>query len=137
MSTMPDETRDPEKERALLERLAKQQYCYVTTRGRVTGRLHKIEIWFALRGKTIYLLSGGGESSDWVKNMHKQPEVSVRIGRHRFSGKARFDVDEEEVHFARRALAAKYQGWYEGRRLSNWAATALPVAIDLSIEGGT
>jgi len=133
---MADETRDPDRERALFARLAKQQYCYVTTRGRVTGHPHKIEIWFALRGNTIYLLSGGGEASDWVKNMRREPQVTVRIGRHRFAGTARFEVDAEAEAFARRALAAKYQGWREGRRMSNWAATALPVAIDLEVEGG-
>lgn len=117
-------------------RLAKTQYCYVTTRGRVTGRPHKIEIWFALRGDTIYLLSGGGESSDWVKNMHREPQVSVLIGRQRFAGAARFEMDEEEQNFARRALAAKYQGWREGQRMSNWGRTGLPVAIDLSIKPG-
>jgi deazaflavin-dependent oxidoreductase (nitroreductase family) len=132
---MTNETLDPERERARLARLAKQQYCYVTTRGRVTGRPHKIEIWFALRERTIYLLSGGGEASDWVKNMHREPQVTVRIGRHRFPGAARFGLSEEEESFARHALAAKYQGWREGRRMSNWARTGLPVAIDLSMEG--
>ena len=32
---------------------------------------------------------------------------------------------------ARRLLAAKYQGWKEGKPMSGWATTALPVAIDL------
>ncbi len=34
-------------------------FCYLTTRGRVSGRPHEIEIWFALEGRTLYLLSGG------------------------------------------------------------------------------
>jgi hypothetical protein len=37
--------------------------------------------------------------------------------------------DDEQV--ARRALATKYEGWSEGRRLSGWARNSLPVAIDL------
>jgi len=28
-------------------------------------------------------------------------------------------------------LASKYQGWRKGRRMSEWARTALPVAIDI------
>ena len=32
---------------------------------------------------------------------------------------------------ARRLLDAKYHGWSEGRALTGWAQTALPVAIDL------
>jgi hypothetical protein len=31
---------------------------------------------------------------------------------------------------ARRLLAAKYQGWREGRSLSGWARTAVPIAIE-------
>jgi hypothetical protein len=42
--------------------------------------------------------------------------------------------DEHEDGLARRLLAGKYQGWREGRPFSEWAQTALPVALDLVIE---
>jgi hypothetical protein len=35
---------------------------------------------------------------------------------------------------ARHLLAGKYQGWKEGKKLSDWARTALPVALDLLEE---
>jgi len=41
---------------------------------------------------------------------------------------------EPDEMLARRLLAAKYQGWREGRLLSAWARTSLPVAIDLVAE---
>jgi deazaflavin-dependent oxidoreductase (nitroreductase family) len=116
---------------ARLSRLARTEYCYVTTTGRVTGRPHEIEIWFGVGGASLYLLSGGGEASDWVKNLRARPQVTVRIGKQTFTGAARFVSDEQEEAMARRLLAAKYQGWREGRALSGWARTALPVAIDL------
>ena len=114
--------------------LAKEDYCYVTTTGRVTGNPHEIEIWFGMIGETIYLLSGGGDKSDWVKNMRVQPKVKVRIAKRQFTGKARFDLSAEEESRARRLLAGKYQGWREGRKLSEWAREALPVAIQLKEE---
>ncbi|MEW6028021.1 MAG: nitroreductase family deazaflavin-dependent oxidoreductase [Chloroflexota bacterium] len=117
--------------KTLLARLAGEDYCYVTTTGRVSGRPHEIEIWFGMQGNTLYLLSGGGERSDWVKNMRADPTVTVRIAKHTFSGKARFVMGAEEETQARHILAAKYQGWREGRKLSEWARTALPVAIDV------
>ena len=46
-----------------------ESFCYVTTTGRRTGDPHRIEIWFAMTGDTIYLLSGGRGRSDWVCNM--------------------------------------------------------------------
>ena len=118
----------------LLSELAKEDYCYVTTTGRVTGKPHEIEIWFGTRGDTIYLLSGGGEKSDWVKNMRVQPKVEVRIAKRQFTGQARFELEAEEEKQVREMLAAKYQGWQKGRRLSEWARSALPVAIELRAQ---
>jgi hypothetical protein len=40
-----------------LRTLAGEDFCYLTTTGRVTGRPHTIEIWFALEGGTLYTLS--------------------------------------------------------------------------------
>ena len=106
-------------------------FCYVTTTGRRTGRPHTIEIWFGLRGGRLYVLSGGGDRSDWVKNLVVQPGVTVRLGGATLPGRARLVEDPDEDALARRLLAAKYQGWSEGRPMSGWARTALPVAIDL------
>src|SRR5439155_642959 len=57
-----------------------EDFCYVTTTGRRTGNPHQIEIWFGSDGDTIYLLSGGGDRSDWFKNLRADPAVLVRIG---------------------------------------------------------
>ncbi len=119
---------------AILLKLAGEDYCYVTTTGRVTGKPHEIEIWFGARGNIIYLLSGGGDKSDWVKNMRAQPQVKVRIAKRHFTGQARFTLEGEEESQVRRILAAKYQSWREGRRLSEWARAALPVAIKLESD---
>ena len=115
---------------SLLSSLAKEDYCYLTTIGRVTGRPHKIEIWFGLRNNTLYLLSGS-ETSDWVRNLLKNPTVTVGIAKHTFTGTARLVKEKEEDTTARYLLAEKYQEWEEGRTLSEWARTALPVAIDV------
>jgi deazaflavin-dependent oxidoreductase (nitroreductase family) len=127
-------TDSPEDLRALLARLAGEEYCYVTTTGRVSGRPHKIEIWFGLDGNSLYLLSGGMDRSDWVKNLLKNPSVTVRIASHTFQGRARIVTDEKEETMARYLLAEKYLEWEQGKRLSGWARTALPVGIDLTVE---
>jgi deazaflavin-dependent oxidoreductase (nitroreductase family) len=125
---------DPEEVKLFLAKLAGEEYCYVITTGRVSGRPHEIEIWFGLNGDTLFLLSGGGDQSDWVKNMLKTPSVTVRIAKHTFTGVARIVKDEREDKMARYMLAEKYQEWEAGKRLSEWARTALPVAIDLIEE---
>ena len=116
----------------LLSNLSAEEYCYLTTTGRVTGNPHEIEIWFAVHDTSLHLMAGGMYESDWVKNLLKNPSVSVRIANHTFAGTARIVTDETEERKARYALAEKYQEWEEGRTLSNWAKTALPVAIDIS-----
>jgi deazaflavin-dependent oxidoreductase (nitroreductase family) len=111
--------------------LAEEAFCYVTTTGRRSGGPHTVEIWFGARGDTLYLLSGGGDRSDWVRNLLADPSVSVRLGPEIREARGRIVTEPDEDALARRLLASKYQGWREGRPFSRWAATALPVALDL------
>lgn len=116
----------------LLSSLTDQDYCYLTTTGRVTGKPHLIEIWFGLKDKALYLLSGGLDKSDWVKNLLKNPSVSVRIAKHTFKATARLVKDKEEEMMARNLLADKYNERNANGSLGKWARTALVVGIDLS-----
>jgi deazaflavin-dependent oxidoreductase (nitroreductase family) len=113
------------------ERLAEEDFCYLTTVGRRTGKAHTIEIWFALRGSTLYLLSGGGDSADWVRNLRKTREVRVRVGTRTVAATAREVKGADEDALARQLLDEKYMSGKPGKRLSSWARNALPVAIDL------
>jgi deazaflavin-dependent oxidoreductase (nitroreductase family) len=110
-------------------------FCYLTTTGRVSGRPHTIEIWFALHGRTLYLLSGGRDRSDWVRNLQSDPAVTVRLGRldaDELPGRARVvEAGTDEDELARRLVAGKYQPGYGGD-LSGWRRSALPVAVDLT-----
>jgi len=114
------------------ETLSTQSFCYLTTIGRVTAHPHTIEIWFAIEGGTLYMLSGNGEDrgSDWVKNLVQTQDVSVRIDQTEFRGKGRIVTEADEDALARRLLLAKYEPTYSGD-LSDWGRTALPVAVDL------
>ena len=109
--------------------LADEDFCYLTTLGRVTGRPHTIEIWFAIDGRTLYMLSGGRAESDWVKNLQQTSEVEVSIAGRRFEGNARLVEEGEEDELARRLLVEKYES--TPGSLSNWRRTALPVAVEL------
>jgi deazaflavin-dependent oxidoreductase (nitroreductase family) len=111
-------------------RFADADYCYLTTTGRVSGKPHTIEIWFALNGHTLYLLSGGREKSDWVKNVLHLSEVQVKINDTQFVGKARLVTDGEEDTLARRIVLTKYTP-RDSDDLTGWSRTSLPVAIDL------
>lgn len=114
-------------------RFAGEQYCYLTTTGRVTGHPHRIEIWFAIDQNTLYMLSGGGDRSDWFKNLRREPAVTVQIGTGKFEGRARVVTDPTEDEHARALVHDKYAPGYRGD-LANWRRSSLPIAVDLERE---
>jgi deazaflavin-dependent oxidoreductase (nitroreductase family) len=117
-------TEDPE--------LASLPFCYLTTTSRTSGRPHRIEIWFALHDAFVYILSGGADRSDWVRNLMVSPDVVLEIGDQRRATLARIvEPESEEDALARRLLVEKYQPGY-GSDLGEWGRTSLPVAIDWS-----
>ncbi len=109
-------------------------FCYVTSTGRTTGRLHRIEIWIAASPDTdtIFMLSGGRERADWVRNLVASPRCTVEIGDERFVGHGRVIEGTNEDQPARTLVHDKYA---QGDDLASWRATALPIAIDLTPSG--
>jgi hypothetical protein len=77
------------------------------------------------------MLSGGRDRSDWVKNLLRNPEVTVRIGGEHFKGRARVVEDPREDELARLLLVEKYES--TPASLASWRRTALPVAVDLDV----
>lgn len=113
-----------------------EQFCYLTTTGRRSGRAHEIEIWFALPpagdGHTLYLMAGGREGADWVRNLLHDPAATIHIADHSWPATARpVAPGTAEDTLARELLCAKYQGWRSGQPLSEWGRTALPLAFRL------
>ena len=94
----------------------------------MSGDPHEIEIWFALADGVAYMLSGGGERSDWVRNLQVNPAVTLRIGEERRSAVARVVTDDDEDALARRLLVEKYRTRYSGE-LDEWGRTSLPIAV--------
>jgi deazaflavin-dependent oxidoreductase (nitroreductase family) len=112
-----------------------EAFCYLTTTGRRSGRPHRIEIWFGTGpgpGRTIYVLAGGRDRADWVRNLMAEPHVQVQVGDTGGEATARvLQEGTDEDALARRLLLAKYQR--PGKDdLVDWGRTALPVALDLA-----
>ncbi len=107
------------------------EYCYVTTTGRRSGRPHRIEIWYAAEGSTLYLLAGGRTSSDWVRNLLVESTVSVERDGQEHMARARvLDDGGDEEQRARALVHGKYAP-RSGGDLTGWRDRALPVALDL------
>ncbi|MDP9367579.1 MAG: nitroreductase family deazaflavin-dependent oxidoreductase [Chloroflexota bacterium] len=110
---------------------AEEHYCYLRTTGRVSGRPHDVEMWFAADGHCIYLLAGGRDRADWVRNIQHDPAVWVRIDDVIYAGHAWSVEGTATEGRARELLSAKYYGWQSGPLPNAWAREALPIAIDI------
>ena len=118
----------------MVARWASEPYAYLTTIGRCTGRPHRIEIWFAAQDGRVYLLSGGRERSDWVRNLQANAHVTVELGDEARVGLARvLEAGTADDHLARQLLLTKYADSEDD--LDEWGRTALPVVIEFSADG--
>jgi deazaflavin-dependent oxidoreductase (nitroreductase family) len=112
---------------AWLEQWAGEPNAYLTTTGRRSGRPHRIEIWFAVEDGVMYLLSGGRDRSDWVRNLQASGIVTVELGDETHSGSAYVvEASAVEDKRARELLVSKYR---QGDDLDEWGRTSLPVVI--------
>lgn len=93
-----------------------EQYLYLTTTGRRTGRPHQIEIWFVEHQGCCYLAAELRERADWVQNIQHNPAVTVRVGVRVFAATGRVvdQVAEPERAAAVRALMDAKYGWSDG-----------------------
>jgi deazaflavin-dependent oxidoreductase (nitroreductase family) len=93
----------------------REQYLYLTTRGRRSGLPREIEIWFTHRDGRFYLIAEY-PTSHWLQNLHAHAETQVRVAGEKFAAQARIvsPVTEPELHRAVADLSIKKYGWGEG-----------------------
>ena len=93
-----------------------QEYLYLTTRGRKTGRAHQIEIWFTRRGRSYYLVAEHGLRAHWVQNLLVEPRARWRVGTANLAGRARVVRAETAPALVRdiQARSKSKYGWGDG-----------------------
>jgi deazaflavin-dependent oxidoreductase (nitroreductase family) len=105
-------------------------FCYLTTIGRVSGRMHTIEIWFVAHEGCAYLMAGD-ESSDWVRNLRREARVRLRVGDVEVPAVARVVEDGADPRqpALRGRMADKYGERDADGSLTSWAQTAVLVEV--------
>jgi deazaflavin-dependent oxidoreductase (nitroreductase family) len=101
---------------ANLQSIADEQVLYLTTIGRTTGSLRDIEIWFVVFSERFYLFAETREAAGWVKNLTRNPTVSVRIGERQIDATARV-LDRQadrKLWDDVVAIADRKYGWGDG-----------------------
>jgi deazaflavin-dependent oxidoreductase (nitroreductase family) len=89
---------------------------YLTTIGRISGLPREIEIWFVASNGVFYVLAEHFHEAQWVKNIARDPRVQIRLGKRRFSARARA-LDREQDSAAwqlAQSLARQKYGWGDG-----------------------
>ena len=92
--------------------------------------MHRIEVWFVRSGMTAYIVNGAGRSN-WVKNVRVNPQVTLEIGKTKFSGHGRAPRDPTEDRLARPMLYEKYASTEENLADFTEANSTVVVAFDL------
>jgi deazaflavin-dependent oxidoreductase (nitroreductase family) len=94
---------------------SREQYLYLTTRGRTSGLPREIEIWFTYRDGRFFLIAEY-PASNWVRNLQADPQARVRVAGQSFAAHARFVAPEAEpeLHRAVADLSSEKYGWADG-----------------------
>jgi deazaflavin-dependent oxidoreductase (nitroreductase family) len=102
--------------RSRIADLAEQQVLHLTTTGRRTSLPREIEIWFVVCGERFYLFAETREAALWVKNIRRNPRVTVRIADRQIGATARvLDRDGDRQLWDRvTAIAHCKYGWGDG-----------------------
>lgn len=62
---------------ALKDRLPRYHEITITVTGRKSGRAISIPVWFAFEDDKLYLLPVHGSSTQWYKNVLKNPSIRI------------------------------------------------------------
>ena len=98
------------------QRVYKDEFLYLTTTGRKSGKPHEIEIWYVAHGDCYYLCAEQRDSSHWVQNIRQQPAITIRVQGQVYTGTGRpldSDTDADLVHEVSGLFDQKYK-WSNG-----------------------
>jgi deazaflavin-dependent oxidoreductase (nitroreductase family) len=93
----------------ILAALKRATEIELSVKGRVSGKDIPRPVWFVLQKdrKSIALVPVNGKKTQWYLNVMKNPNVTVRIGGHSFTGRVK-EVGEERLPEVLDMFTAKY-----------------------------
>ena len=95
--------------------VAGEQYLYLITCGRKSGRPREIEVWFTEHAGRFYVIAEY-DTSNWLQNLRAHPDVQVRVATEIFAARARIvspDTDPDLHQWVCDLSRQKY-GWGDG-----------------------
>lgn len=116
------------KQEDFLNKLNKSGEVQITVAGRKSGEKHSTPVWFVSEGNNVEIVPIKGSQSDWFKNLEKDPQIELSVGRERISSKAKLVKDAEKTKKVIEKLKAKYKSeWSESYYSNRNAYVQVPV----------
>lgn len=100
---------------ALDDALASAQELELTTIGRVTGRPHRVHVWFARDGEDLWLRTD--RSADWYRNLERSGRCEIAVGDARAEAE-RVPIADEAA--ALRRLVELWRAKYGAEWVADW-----------------
>ncbi len=102
----------------VLSVLSSEREVEIDVQGRVSGKSHRLSVWFVYEGDRIYLLPIKGSDSDWYKNVRANPSVRISVGGNSISSVAKPLTEPQKVkkvieRFNRKYGQEEVQTWYQ------------------------
>ena len=113
-----------------IESVKDQKFIHIATLGRKSNKPHKVELWFAVSNGKIYL-SHEGERTDWMKNLAKNPKVSVEIDSLKFNVSAKILREGRSRDAGAKALYEKYYHTARKEVIDDWFS--LSTVVELTV----
>lgn len=110
--------------------------CEVSTRGRRSGRMRRIEIWYVVIDGQV-VLTGTPGRRDWLANLRRHPEAVLHLRRPSVDldviGK---EVTDEEDRRHTVAEAWRLQPWYAKQRytVDDWVSGSPIVTLAPTVQ---
>jgi deazaflavin-dependent oxidoreductase (nitroreductase family) len=104
------------------------------TRGRRTGRPHRVVVWFAYRDGMAYVLSHAGEhgrGTDWYQNLMATGEAEIEAGGVRFLG---HPVAYSEPGQAVAAIVRMLEKKYGTGAVHSWYTPGARIPVCLKLD---
>ncbi len=100
----------------------------ITVTGRSSGRPISLPIWFALDGKTLYLIPVKGSGTEWYKNLRKTPTIHLSARGKTLTVSAHFLTDQAQLDQVLERFRDKY-----GRNVKSYYPK-YDVAVEVPLE---
>ncbi len=115
----------------LIEALRSAEELELVTRGRRSGKPHRVRVWFAIDGEDIWLRTD--RTADWYRNLDASGQCEVVLGARRATAE-RIPVPDADA--ALRRLVDVWRAKYGAEWVADWYVERGRVPVRLRITGG-